>query len=65
MCDKDIEKQLTLRAARQPRTEEAQLMLKAAEAIATLRGRLRYEQARCDLNDHIDELRQLYAEKTP
>ena len=59
MCDKEVERELTLWAAKQPRTEEAQLMLKAAEAIARLRGRLRYEQARADINAHADELKDL------
>ena len=57
MDDKDIERRLTLWAAKQPRTEEAQLMLTAAETICTLRAQLRYERARAEMNEHADDLK--------
>lgn len=58
--DTEIERKLSLWAARQPKTEAAQLMLEAAEEIVRLRGVVRYERARADLNDHKEELENLY-----
>lgn len=60
MTDKELEKKLTLWAVQRPKTEEAQLMLKAADAIVRLQAELRYERARADLNDHKEELERLY-----
>jgi hypothetical protein len=51
MEEKDIVKQLTLWGARRPKTEEAQLMLKAADAILRLRAQINYEKARAEVND--------------
>ena len=61
MSDTDIERKLTLLAAKQPKTEEAQLMLKAAETIIRLRAEVNYERARADLNNQAEELHELYA----
>ena len=60
--DTEIEKALTMWAARQPRTEAAQLMLMAAETIIRLRAAVKYEKARADANDHEEELRELRAQ---
>lgn len=39
-----VEQELTLWAARQPRTDAAELMLRAAETIYRLRAALKYQQ---------------------
>lgn len=59
----DIDKRLTLCAARQPRTESAALMLEAVEEILRLRASVRYERARCDVNDHTEELRLVWTHR--
>ena len=41
---KRVEQELTLRAARQPRTPDGELMLKAAEVIYKLRAELKYHK---------------------
>lgn len=60
MTDKEIEQKLSLWGAGRPKTAEGQLALQAADVISRLRAELRYERARADLNDHADELRELY-----
>lgn len=50
-----IEQDLTLWAARQPRTEAAALMLAAVEAIQALREDLQRLQAEVDTKDSIHE----------
>jgi hypothetical protein len=60
VTDKEIEQKLSLWAARQPKTEAAQLMLEAAEEIVRLRAALRYEKARADVNNHKEELDRVY-----
>lgn len=60
--DTEIEKALTMWAARQPRADAAPLMLMAAETIIKLRAAVKYEKARADANDHTAELRELRAQ---
>lgn len=60
MTDNEIEQKLSLWGAGRPKTAEGQLALQAADVISRLRAELRYERARTDLNDHADELKELY-----
>ena len=52
MTDREIEQKLTLLAAGDPKTETAQLMLRAADVISRLRSEVNYERARADLNNN-------------
>jgi hypothetical protein len=60
VTDKEIEQKLSLWGAGRPKTVEGQLALQAADVISKLRAELKYERARSDLNDHTEELRELY-----